>query len=74
MQKCNSSRLVQLTQGEEINMPQKFDAELLDLDKRIASRKVLLGEVSEKELQNLLKKLPDVADNAEEVSLDENEK
>ncbi|KFO66894.1 hypothetical protein ER57_14645 [Smithella sp. SCADC] len=54
-------------------MPQKFDAELLDLDKRIASRKVLLGEVSEKELQNLLKKLPDVADNAEEVSLDENE-
>jgi len=74
LQKCNSSRLVQLTQGEEINMPQKFDAELLDLDKRIASRKVLLGEVSEKELQNLLKKLPDVADNAEEVSLDENEK
>ncbi len=55
-------------------MPQKFDAELLDLDKRIVSRKVLLGEVSEKELQNLLKKLPDVADNAEEVSLDENEK
>lgn len=74
MQKCISSRLVQFTQGEEINMPQKFDAELLDLDKRIASRKVLLGEVSEKELQNLLKKLPDVADNAEEVSLDENEK
>lgn len=55
-------------------MPHKFDAELLDLDKRIASRKVLLGEVSEKELQNLLKKLPDVADNAEEVSPDENEK
>jgi hypothetical protein len=55
-------------------MTHKIDAELLDLDKRILSRKVLLGEVSEKDLHSLLKKLPDVADNAEEVSLDENEK
>ena len=55
-------------------MSQKVDAELLALDKRILSRKVLLGEVSEKDLQNLLKKIPDVADYAEEVSPDENEK
>jgi hypothetical protein len=31
------------------------------------------GEISEKDLQALLKKLPDVADNAEEVSLSENQ-
>jgi hypothetical protein len=55
-------------------MSPKTDAELLDLDKRILSRKVLLGEVSEKDLQNLLKKIPDSADNAEEISPDDNEK
>jgi hypothetical protein len=55
-------------------MSQKFDAELIDLDKRIISRKILGGETSEKELQSLLKKLPDVAENAEEVCPDENEK
>ena len=55
-------------------MSQKIDKELLDLDKRILSRKVLLGEVSEKDLQSFLKTLPDVAENAEEVSLNEKEK
>jgi hypothetical protein len=55
-------------------MSQKVNAELFSLDKRILSRKVLLGEVSEKDLQSFLKKLPDVADNAEEVNPNENEK
>jgi len=49
-------------------MSQKVNEELQRLDKRILSRKVLLGEVSEKDLQSFLKKLPDVADNAEEVN------
>jgi hypothetical protein len=31
------------------------------------------GEISEKDLQNILKKLPDVSDNVEEVSFNENE-
>lgn len=55
-------------------MTKKVNAELLDLDKRILSRKLLSGEISEKDLQSLLKKIPDVAENAEEVSLEENEK
>jgi hypothetical protein len=55
-------------------MSKKVNEELLDLDKRILSRKVSHGEVSEKELQSALKTLPDVAENAEEVSLNENEK
>jgi hypothetical protein len=59
---------------EEQNMSKKVKAELLDLDKRILSRKLLSGDVSEKDLQALLKKIPDVAENAEEVSLEEIEK
>lgn len=55
-------------------MSPKVDTELIDLDKRIISRKILSGETSEKELQSFLKKLPDVAENAEEVCPDENEK
>ena len=55
-------------------MSKKVNEELLDLDKRILSRKVSHGEVSEKDLQSVLKTLPDVAENAEEVSLNENEK
>jgi hypothetical protein len=31
------------------------------------------GEISEKDLQSITKKLPDVSENAEEVSLNENE-
>jgi hypothetical protein len=55
-------------------MSKKMNAELLDLDKRILSRKLLSGDISEKDLQSLLKKIPDVAENAEEVSFEENEK
>jgi hypothetical protein len=55
-------------------MSKKVKTELLDLDKRILSRKLLSGDVSEKELQALLKKIPDVAENAEEVRIEENEK
>jgi hypothetical protein len=55
-------------------MSKKINEELLVLDKRILSRKVSHGEVSEKDLQSFLKTLPDVAENAEEVSLNEKEK
>jgi hypothetical protein len=55
-------------------MSKKVNAESISYDKRLISRKLLLGEISEKDLQNLLKKLPDVADNAEEVTLEEKEK
>ena len=55
-------------------MTKKVNPELLKLDKRILSRRLLSGEISEKDLQSLLKKIPDVAENAEEVSLEENEK
>jgi hypothetical protein len=55
-------------------MTKKANAELLDLDKRILSRKLSTGEISEKELQSLLRKIPDIAENAEEVRLDEAEK
>jgi len=55
-------------------MSKKINAELLKIDRRIISRKLLIGELSEKELAILLKKLPDVADNAEEISALANEK
>jgi hypothetical protein len=55
-------------------MSKKVNAESISNDKRLLSRKLLLGEISEKDLQSLLKKLPDVSDNAEEVTLNEEEK
>ena len=55
-------------------MSKKVNAETIGNDKRILSRKLLQGEISEKDIHALLKKLPDVSDNAEEVTLDENEK
>jgi hypothetical protein len=55
-------------------MSKKINEELLGLDKRILSRKVSHGEISEKDLQSFLKTLPDVAENAEEVSMNENKK
>ena len=55
-------------------MSKKVNEELIDLDRRILSRKVSHGEISEKDLQSFLKTLPDVAENAEEVSLEENKK
>ena len=54
-------------------MSKRVNAEAISNDKRILSRKLMQGEISEKDLQVLLKKLPDVADNAEEVSLNENQ-
>jgi hypothetical protein len=50
-------------------MSKKVNAEIISNDKRILLRKLLLGEISEKDLQVVLKKLPDVSDN-----VDENEK
>lgn len=55
-------------------MGKKVNAELMNLDKRIISRKLLTGEILEKDIQNLLKKLSDVSENAEEVNPDENGK
>jgi len=51
-------------------MGKKVNPELLKYDKRIISRSLLSGEISEKELHSFLKKLPDVADNADEISID----
>ena len=49
-------------------MPRKVNSESLNIDRRIISRKLLSGEITEKDLQSLFKKLPDVADNiAEEI-------
>jgi hypothetical protein len=55
-------------------MSKKMNEELFNLDRRILSRKISHCEISEKDLQSFLKALPDVAENAEEVSLNENEK
>lgn len=60
--------------GEKYIMGKKVNAEMLSIDKRIISRKLLSGEINEKDLHGLLKKLPDVSDNAEEVNPEENEK
>ncbi len=55
-------------------MSKKDKEEAMNYDKRILPRRLSKGEISEKDLQSLLKKLPDVSENAEEVNLDENEK
>jgi hypothetical protein len=55
-------------------MSRRVNSELLKTDRRIISRKLLVGELSEKDLSSLLKKLPDVADNAEEIPFQVNEK
>jgi len=55
-------------------MSKRVNTELLKIDRRIISRKLLIGELSEKDLTSLLKKLPDVSDNAEEISFQVNEK
>ena len=55
-------------------MSKKINADLMHADRRIIARKVLAGEISEKELQALFKKLPDVAENAEEVTVAYGEK
>jgi hypothetical protein len=49
-------------------MPRKVNSELLNIDRRIISRRLLSGEITEKDLHSLFKKLPDVSDNiAEEI-------
>ena len=55
-------------------MSRRINAEMLKTDRRIISRKLLAGELSEKDLVTLLKKLPDVSENAEEVTPQTNEK
>lgn len=55
-------------------MSNKVNAESIGHDKRIIARKLFKGELAEKDLQSMLKKLPDVADEGEEVTLHENEK
>ena len=54
-------------------MSKKENEEILEMDKRIISRRMLAGELSEKDLQAALKKLPDVRDNVEDISLEESE-
>jgi hypothetical protein len=54
-------------------MSKKENEEILELDKRVISRRMLAGELSGKDLQTALEKLPDVGDNVEEISLEENE-
>jgi hypothetical protein len=55
-------------------MSNKVNAESIGHDQRIIARKLAKGELSEKDFHNLLKKLPDVSDNGEEVTLDADEK
>ncbi len=55
-------------------MTRRINTELLKIDRRIISRKLLTGELSEKDLASLLKKLPDVSENAEEIAVQANEK
>lgn len=47
---------------------------MLKTDRRIISRKLLAGEMSEKDLSALLKKLPDMSENVEEVTPQGSEK
>jgi hypothetical protein len=55
-----------LRKGRILKMPRKVNSELLNIDRRIISRKLLAGEITEKDLHSLYKKLPDVADNIAE--------
>jgi hypothetical protein len=54
-------------------MSNRVNAEAISIDKRILSRKLMQGEISEKDMLSLTKKLPDVSENAEEINLNENE-
>lgn len=55
-------------------MGKKVNLELLSIDRRIISRKLLAGEINEKDLNEFLKKLPDVSDNTEQVDPEDYEK
>lgn len=67
----DARRLTLIIQEEK--MSKKVNAEMLKMDRRVIHRKILAGELLEKDLAALLKKIPDVAENAEEISLEENE-
>lgn len=54
-------------------MSKKSNTEVLQQDRRIISRRVLAGEISDKDMQSYLKKLPDITENAEEITIDEEE-
>ncbi len=41
-----------------------------ETDKRIIEKKLMGGEISEKELESYLKELPDLANNAEEIVIE----
>jgi hypothetical protein len=41
-----------------------------DLDKRVIEKKLIEGEISEKDLEEYLAQLPDLSDNAEEIIVD----
>ena len=41
-----------------------------ELDKRIIDKKIMGGEISEKELETYLKELPDLASYAEEIVIE----
>ena len=41
-----------------------------DLDRRILDKKLMGGELCEKDLELYLKELPDLADNAEEIVIE----
>ena len=41
-----------------------------NMDKRIIEKKILSGEIAEKDLGKYLGELPDVSDNAEEIIID----
>jgi|YelNatPaOPRAMG01_1025707.scaffolds.fasta_scaffold47338_3 hypothetical protein len=60
--------------AKEVNMSKEGKEELMNQDQRLLNRKLLQGEISEKEIQGLLKKLPDVSENAEEINLEEDRK
>jgi hypothetical protein len=55
-------------------MGKKINEELLNVDRRIIARKLLAGEMFEKDIQSYLKKLPDVADNIEKDDCKDDEK
>ncbi len=44
-------------------------AQLAQMDKRILLREILRGDLQEKDLKTLVKVLPDVAENADEVTI-----
>jgi hypothetical protein len=55
-------------------MSRKTNTDIVNGDRRIITRKLLAGELNEKDLYGMLKKLPDVSENAEEVTVQINEK